>query len=174
MSEEEEWTTPSSSSLEEASIELGIEPISAPEVGSSLTEVNAVVRKSGLSCLARDQSVNIFYSRYFLEFFFIFFFGFDKKFKFNAIYSSIYHYNAASQAVCDSVWDVITRAFKVESQNSKPIDPTVLRKATYLMCILMNETIKKSNKKSNKDANILEDRFSKWTKNLKFLMKGTI
>ena len=42
------------------------------------------------------------------------------------------------------------------------------------MCILMNETIKKSNKKSNKDANILEDRFSKWTKNLKFLMKGTI
>ena len=59
MSEEEEWTTPSSSPLEEASIELGIEPISAPEVGSSLTEVNAVVRKSGLSCLARDQSVNI-------------------------------------------------------------------------------------------------------------------
>ena len=76
MSEEEEWTTPSSSSLEEASIELGIEPISAPEVGSSLTEVNAVVRKSGLSSLARDQWVNIFYSRYFLEFFF----GFDKNF----------------------------------------------------------------------------------------------
>ena len=76
--------------------------------------------------------------------------------------------------MCDSVWDVITRAFKVESQNSKPIDPIVLRKATYLMCILMNETIKKSSKKSNKDANILEDRFSKWTKNLKFLMKGTI
>ena len=73
MSEEEEWTTPSSSALEEASIELGIEPISAPEVGSSLTEVNAVVRKSGLSCLARDQSVNIFYSRHFFEFFFIFF-----------------------------------------------------------------------------------------------------
>ena len=76
--------------------------------------------------------------------------------------------------MCDSVWDVITRAFKVESQNSKPIDPIVLRKATYLMCILMNETIKKSSKKSNKDANILEDRFSKWTKNLKFLMKGTM
>ena len=77
MSEEEEWTTPSSSSLEEASIELGIEPISAPEVGSSLTEVNAVVRKSGLSSLARDQSVNIFYSRYFSK---RIFFGFDKKF----------------------------------------------------------------------------------------------
>ena len=77
MSEEEEWTTPSSSSLEEASIELGIEPISEPEVGSSLTEVNAVVRKSGLSCLARDQSVNIsLYSKYL----FFIFFGFDKNF----------------------------------------------------------------------------------------------
>jgi len=51
MTEEEEWSTPQSSSLEEASIELGIEPISEPEVGSKLTEVNQVVRKAGLSCL---------------------------------------------------------------------------------------------------------------------------
>ena len=72
----------------------------------------------------------------------------------------------------DSVWDVINRAFKVEGQSSRPTDRRVIVKATYLMCILMNETIKKSNKKSNKDANILEDRFSKWTKNVKFLMKG--
>ena len=74
----------------------------------------------------------------------------------------------------DSVWDVINRAFKVEGQSSRPMDPRVLVKATYLMCILMNETIKKSNKKSNKDASILEDRFSKWTKHVKYLMKGLI
>ena len=45
MSEEEEWSTPQSSSLEEASIELGIEPISEPEVGSKLTEVNQVATR---------------------------------------------------------------------------------------------------------------------------------
>ena len=58
MSEEEEWTTPQSSSLEEASMELGIEPISEPEIGSTLTEVNQLVRKSGLSSIARDETVN--------------------------------------------------------------------------------------------------------------------
>ena len=57
MTEEEEWSTPQSSSLEEASIELGIEPISEPEVGSKLTEVNQVVRKAGLSCLLRNEMV---------------------------------------------------------------------------------------------------------------------
>ena len=58
MSEEEEWTTPQSSALEEASMELGIEPISEPEIGSTLTEVNQLVRKSGLSSIARDETVN--------------------------------------------------------------------------------------------------------------------
>ena len=58
MSEEEEWSTPQSSSLEEASMELGIEPISEPEIGSTLTEVNQLVRKNGLSCIARDETVN--------------------------------------------------------------------------------------------------------------------
>ena len=164
MTEEEEWSTPQSSSLEEASIELGIEPISEPEVGSKLTEVNQVVRKAGLSCLLRNEMVkNIPYI----------FMVFQSNFQFNGFFSAIYQYNATSQAVGDSVWDVINRAFKVEGQSSRPTDRRVIVKATYLMCILMNETIKKSNKKSNKDANILEDRFSKWTKNVKFLMKGT-
>ena len=59
MTEEEEWSTPQSSSLEEASIELGIEPISEPEVGSKLTEVNQVVRKAGLSCLLRIVPIGL-------------------------------------------------------------------------------------------------------------------
>ena len=67
MSEEEEWSTPQSSSLEEASMELGIEPISEPEIGSTLTEVNQLVRKNGLSCIVRDETVNKTHLRPYLE-----------------------------------------------------------------------------------------------------------
>ena len=77
-----------------------------------------------------------------------------------------------SQSVADSIWDVLNRAFKVQGTKSMVLDPRVIGKATYLMCILMNETIKKSNKKSNKDASLLEDRFAKWTKHVKYLLKG--
>ena len=70
----------------------------------------------------------------------------------------------------DQLWDVMNRGFKV--QDKTPL--TSLNQANrvaFLLCKTMDETMRKSRTKKGGESALLENRFEKWFKHMKFLLR---
>ena len=143
----EKWKIPTSTDLDNVADEKGITPYSKPELGSVLSTLNQITRKAGVSPLGEEEN-------------------------FRMIFSAIYYYEKVSESIRNQTWDQLKRAFNYELKSvNKRMDINTLRKVTYILCALMNQTIKRS-RSEKADCSIFEHRFELCCQYLQKLIKG--
>jgi len=112
------WQIPPGSSLTEISDELGIIPLAKGSLPEQLTTVNSITRKGGIQ-------------------------PFENEANFNVLFSAIFNFESSSESLQDQIWDLFKRALKRHFKENSKTNLTILRKTTFLLCKLMDETIKK-------------------------------
>lgn len=147
QSQSDGWRLPQGYALSEMAVELGIEPIPLPQIGTALTALNNNVRKQGINCFAGDDD-------------------------FKRMFSAICHYDEMSEKVCDSAWETINRAYRVIQQSSHPqsIDRDVLTKSLYLSSQLMDQTLKRNMHKKGKKTDEVEHYAAQWSKQMNIIV----
>ena len=145
------WRIPQGFTLPEMAMELGIEPIPQPQIGTELTALNNSVRKAG---------INVFQS--------------DDDFK--RMFSAIYHFDDMSEKVCDSAWETINRAYRViqQSGHARSLSPEVTAKSLYLSCQLMEQSLKRNMHKKSKKNDELEHYATQWSKQMNTIVSGEL
>ena len=110
-----------------------------------MASVNAEIRKKGICILNGPHQFRVFYS-------------------------AVFHYQTMSETICDQLWDVMDRGFKVQSKTAL----TTLNEANriaFLLCKTMDETMRRSRNSKKGDNIMMENRFEKWCKHLKYLLR---
>ena len=132
--------------MESIAADLNIDILAEPEISSSLASVNAEMRKKGIVML-------------------------DGAHQFRVFFSAIAHYQSASEAICDQLWDVMNRGFKVQANKSLD-NLSQANRIAFLLCKIMDETMRKERTiKKNESCSMMETRFGQWAKHLKFLLR---
>ena len=139
------WSIPTSSTLSEISDEIDIIVDSKGGLPEKLTSLNSLTRKQGLR-------------------------PFQEPDHFNTLFSSICHYKSAAESLQDQIWDLMKRAMKLHFKENLGASLVVLKKSSFLLCKLMDETIKKSID-GKKASAVLEDRFENCCIYLQKLLK---